>query len=55
MAQVTDREAQMEHDLITTYDEYELNFSPVPGPETGRDRRTPPPHRPASRGRHRGR
>ncbi|MEU3028079.1 hypothetical protein ACPCBC_16760 [Streptomyces incarnatus] len=55
MAQVADREAQMEHDLITTYDEYELDFSPVPGPETDLAQRTPPAHRPASRRRSRGR
>ncbi|MFC5634530.1 hypothetical protein ACFPZJ_12215 [Streptomyces bullii] len=27
MAQVADQEAQMEHDLIATHDEYELGFS----------------------------
>lgn len=54
MAQVAEREAQMEHDLIATYDEYELDFSPVP--ETSPARQTPPPHRtPASRRRSRGR
>lgn len=29
MAQVAEREAQMEHDLIATYDEYEFDFTPV--------------------------
>ncbi|MER5793273.1 hypothetical protein [Streptomyces sp. NPDC001980] len=55
MAQVADREAQLEHDLIAAYDEYEFDFSPVPKPETGLARRTPSPHRPASRRRSRGR
>ncbi|MBT2527532.1 hypothetical protein J7E91_19410 [Streptomyces sp. ISL-99] len=56
MAQVTDREAQLEHDLIATYDEYELDFSPVPKPEADSGRRIPPPRRsPASRRRSRGR
>ncbi|MEU9280282.1 hypothetical protein [Streptomyces sp. NPDC048341] len=56
MAQIADREAQMEHGLIATYDEYELDFSPVPKPETTPARRTPPPPRtPASRRRSRGR
>lgn len=55
MAQVADREAQMEHDLKTAYDEYELDVSPVPKPETDLARRTPPPHRTASRRRSRGR
>ncbi|WP_159058744.1 hypothetical protein [Streptomyces caeruleatus] len=55
MAQVADREAQMEHGLIAAYDEYELDFSPVPKPEATPDRRMPPPHRtPASHRRSRG-
>ncbi|MFF3976554.1 hypothetical protein [Streptomyces sp. NPDC001828] len=54
MAQVADREAQMEHGLIAAYDEYELDFTPVPEPNPAH--RTPPPHRtPTSRGRSRGR
>ncbi|MGW6454385.1 hypothetical protein ACWF94_00400 [Streptomyces sp. NPDC055078] len=54
MAQVAEREAQMEHDLIATYDEYELDFAPVPEPEP--THRTPPLHRqPPSRTRNRGR
>ncbi|WP_413100232.1 hypothetical protein [Streptomyces sp. Inha503] len=57
MAQIAEREAQMEHGLIATYDEYELDFSPVPKPEGSTPaRRTPPPHRtPISRRRSRGR
>ncbi|MET8590438.1 hypothetical protein [Streptomyces sp. NPDC005078] len=56
MAQIADREAQMEHDLIATYDEYEVDFSQVPKPEADPARRIPPPHRsPASRRRSRGR
>ncbi|MGW5868267.1 hypothetical protein ACWFRJ_39680 [Streptomyces sp. NPDC055239] len=56
VAQVADREAHMEHDLIVSYDEYELDFSPVPEQEADPARRTPPPHRtPASRRRTRGR
>jgi hypothetical protein len=56
MAQVADREAQMEHGLIATYDEYEIDFSPVPNPEADPGRRIPPPHRsPASPRRSRGR
>ncbi|MFD4479428.1 hypothetical protein ACFWPU_25385 [Streptomyces sp. NPDC058471] len=54
MAQVADREAQMEHDLIATYDEYELDFAPVPAPDPAH--RMPPPHRThTSRRRSRGR
>ncbi|MFD9484657.1 hypothetical protein ACFWBX_11755 [Streptomyces sp. NPDC059991] len=50
MAQIADREAQMEHGLITTYDEYELDFSPVPKLEANSSPRTPPPRRtPTSR------
>lgn len=55
MAQVADREAQLEDDLIAAYDEYELDFSPVPKQETDLTRRTPPPHRLTSRRRSRGR
>ncbi|MEU9288316.1 hypothetical protein AB0D57_27355 [Streptomyces sp. NPDC048275] len=56
MAQIADREAQMEHDLIAAYDEYELDFSPIPKPDADPARRTPPPHRTAaSRRRSRGR
>jgi hypothetical protein len=55
MAQVADREAQLEHDLIAADDEYELDSSPVPKPEVDLARRTPPSHRPASRRRIRGR
>ncbi|MEU6230305.1 hypothetical protein [Streptomyces sp. NPDC047042] len=56
MAQVADREAQMEHGLIAAYDEYELDLSPVPKPEADPARRmSPPRHAPASRRRNRGR
>ncbi|MCX4531050.1 hypothetical protein [Streptomyces sp. NBC_01669] len=56
MAQVADREAQMEHDLIATYDEYELDFSATPKQEADPSRRIPPPRRsPAFRRRSRGR
>ncbi|MEV7706609.1 hypothetical protein AB0O59_26710 [Streptomyces sp. NPDC088922] len=56
MAQVADREAHLEHDLIATFDEYELDFTALPKPEAGPARRMPPPHRsPASRRRSRGR
>ncbi|MEU0426111.1 hypothetical protein ABZ235_21330 [Streptomyces canus] len=56
MAQIADREAQMEHDLIASYDAYELDFSPVPKPEANPARRTPLPHpTPTSRRRSRGR
>ncbi|MFD4123913.1 hypothetical protein ACFXKK_02685 [Streptomyces globisporus] len=56
MEQVADREAQLERELIPTYDEYELDFSPVPTPDADTTRRIPPPNRtPASRGRSRGR
>jgi len=53
MAQLAEREAQGEHDLIATYDEYELDFSPVP--DANPVRRTRPPHRTTSRRRSRGR
>ncbi|MGW7169977.1 hypothetical protein ACWGH3_32815 [Streptomyces sp. NPDC054884] len=53
MAQVAEREAQMEHDLIASYDEYEFGFTLVP--ELSPAHRTPPPHRtPVSRRRSRG-
>lgn len=56
MAQIAERETQMEHGLIAAYDEYELDFSPVPKPEADPARRIPPPHRTlASRRRNRGR
>ncbi|MET7737309.1 hypothetical protein ABZT02_39200 [Streptomyces sp. NPDC005402] len=56
MAQIADREAQMAHGLIATYDEYELDFSPVPKPEANPARRAPAPRRtPTSRRRSRGR
>jgi hypothetical protein len=57
MAQVADQDAQMEHDLIATHDEYELGFSQESQPVVTPTGRTPPPHRsPASsRGRNRGR
>ncbi|MGW3692358.1 hypothetical protein ACWD6U_00505 [Streptomyces sp. NPDC005149] len=56
MEQVADREAQIEHDLITAYDEYELDFSAVPKPEADPARRIPPPRRsPSFRRRSRGR
>ncbi|MET8714855.1 hypothetical protein ABZV52_17015 [Streptomyces sp. NPDC004735] len=56
MAQVADREAHLEHDLLATYDAYELDFTALPKPEDGPTHRTPPPHRsPASRRRNRGR
>ncbi|MFF5757355.1 hypothetical protein [Streptomyces longwoodensis] len=54
MAQVAEREAQMEHDLLASYDEYEFDFTPVPEPCPAH--RIPPPHRaPVSRRRSRGR
>ncbi|MGW1235013.1 hypothetical protein [Streptomyces californicus] len=54
MEQVADREAQLERELIPTY-EYELDFSPDPTPADP-DRRIPPPSRsPATRRRSRGR
>ncbi|MFC5218904.1 hypothetical protein [Streptomyces coerulescens] len=56
MAQIADREAHLEHDLIAAYDEYELDFSPVPKPEATPARPTPPPSRtPTSPRRSRGR
>ncbi|MDX2906789.1 hypothetical protein PV464_43500, partial [Streptomyces scabiei] len=56
MTQIAEREAQMEHGLITAYGEYELDFSPVPKPEADPARQIPPPHRtPASPRRNRGR
>ncbi|MEV6535150.1 hypothetical protein AB0M86_37145 [Streptomyces sp. NPDC051639] len=56
MAQVADREAQLEHDLLAAYDDYDIDFSPVPKPKADPARRTPPPHRtPALRRRSRGR
>nr|WP_145492049.1 MULTISPECIES: hypothetical protein [Streptomyces] len=55
MAQTAEREAQLEHDLIAAYDEYEAHLHPVPEPETGLNCRTPPSHHPASRRRSRGR
>ncbi|MFG2471545.1 hypothetical protein ACGFXB_39715 [Streptomyces canus] len=56
MAQIADREAHIEHGLIDTYDEYELDFSPVPKPEATPARRTPAPRRTrSSRRRSRGR
>ncbi|MBW1597284.1 hypothetical protein [Streptomyces sp. JJ38] len=42
MTQVAEREAQMEHELIATYDEYEFDFSPLPEPQPSPARRTPP-------------
>ncbi|MEU3188428.1 hypothetical protein ABZ707_30175 [Streptomyces sp. NPDC006923] len=35
MAQVAKRKAQMEHDLVDAYDEYEFDFTPLPGPKPG--------------------
>ncbi|MFG3078234.1 hypothetical protein [Streptomyces sp. NPDC048225] len=57
MAQVADDEAQLEHDLIAAYDEYELGANQESQPGATPAGRTPPPHRsPASsRGRNRGR
>ncbi len=57
MAQVAGHEAQKEHDLTATHDEYELGFNQEPQPRADPARRTPPPHRsPASsRRRKRGR
>ncbi|MFJ2021574.1 hypothetical protein [Streptomyces nodosus] len=56
MAQIADREAQMAHDLIATYDECELDFAPVPTSEADPAHRTPPQQRsPAVRRRSRGR
>ncbi|WP_406161673.1 hypothetical protein [Streptomyces canus] len=53
MAQVADRAAQLQDDLIAA--QYELDSRPVPKPEADLARRTPPSHRPASRRRIRGR
>ncbi|MFE8911020.1 hypothetical protein [Streptomyces globisporus] len=56
MEQVADREAQLERELIPTYADYELDFSPVPTPDADPGRRIPPPSRsPATRRRSRGR
>ncbi|MFB8017036.1 hypothetical protein ACFC36_00570 [Streptomyces rubiginosohelvolus] len=56
MEQVADREAQLERELIPTYDKYELDFSTAPTPDADPGRRTPPPSRsPATRRRIRGR
>jgi hypothetical protein len=56
MAQVAERDAQMEHDLIDNYDEYDLGFSARPEPRPRPTRRTPPVHHAAtSRRRSRGR
>ncbi|MEV0470667.1 hypothetical protein [Streptomyces prunicolor] len=53
MAQAAEREAQMENGLISTYDEYEFDLTPIPEPRpvlrTSPLRRTP-----ASRRRSRG-
>ncbi|WP_326812303.1 hypothetical protein OIE62_07580 [Streptomyces scopuliridis] len=55
MAQVADREAEMEHDLIDTYDEYEFDFAARPEQKPRPARRIPPLHHaPASRRRSRG-
>ncbi|MDX2404031.1 hypothetical protein ACH4TM_30775 [Streptomyces parvus] len=56
MEQVADREAQLERELIPTYDKYELDFSAHPAPDADPGRRIPPPSRsPATRRRIRGR
>ncbi|MBC9723751.1 hypothetical protein [Streptomyces sp. TRM68367] len=55
MAQVAEREAQLEHGLINAYDEYEFDFTPLPEPKPGPTRRTPPLRHAPSRGRSRGR
>ncbi|MYU61710.1 hypothetical protein [Streptomyces sp. SID69] len=55
MAQVADREAQMEHTLIAAYDEYQPDVGPALKPESDLAHQTHPPHRPASRRRNRGR
>ncbi|MEU8592322.1 hypothetical protein AB0D07_01105 [Streptomyces globisporus] len=56
MEQVADREAQLERELISAYDEYGLDFSPVPTPDADPARRiTPPSRSPATRRRSRGR
>jgi hypothetical protein len=56
MTQVADREAQMEHGLIDTYDEYDFDFTPRPEPKPHRTHQTPPLHpAPASLRRSRGR
>ncbi|MFF7258152.1 hypothetical protein [Streptomyces microflavus] len=55
MEQVADREAQLERDLTSTYDEYGLDFGPVPTPDADPARRIPLPSRsPAIRRRSRG-
>ena len=55
MAQVAEREAQMEHGLIDAYDEYEFDFTPLAEPKPSPTRRTPPLRHAPSRGRSRGR
>ncbi|MBU5946466.1 hypothetical protein ACH4FA_02140 [Streptomyces sp. NPDC017966] len=55
MAQVADREVQLEDDLIAAYDEYELDCSQDPKPEADLACQPARPHRPASRRRSRGR
>ncbi|MFD7137037.1 hypothetical protein [Streptomyces sp. NPDC059894] len=53
MAQVAEREAQMEHGLINAYDEYAFDFTPLPEPKPSTARRTPPPRHTLPRGRSR--
>ncbi|WP_019070576.1 hypothetical protein [Streptomyces hokutonensis] len=54
MAQAAEREAQMENGLISTYEEFEFDLTPIPEPRPVL--RTPALHRtPASRRRIRGR
>lgn len=55
MAQLADREVQMEDDLIAACDEYELDCSRDSKPEADLACQPARPHRPASRGRSRGR
>ncbi|MCX4482324.1 hypothetical protein OOK44_38780 [Streptomyces cellulosae] len=55
MAQLADREVQLEGDLIAAYDEYELDCSRALKPEAALACRPARPHRPASRRRSRGR
>lgn len=45
MEQVADREAHLEHGLVATYNEYELDFKQVPKPEVGPGPRTALPLR----------
>ncbi|MFB6750623.1 hypothetical protein ACFCX6_06770 [Streptomyces sp. NPDC056353] len=49
MAQVADQEAQMEHHLITTHNDYAVQINSEPTSDADLSRRVPPPYRPATR------